>query len=257
LLTDPTEELLISLFHQDHFRFHCLAPGQSLLEQLIPLLKLAQEVEEHYPFSKSEKGDYLCARAEEAGLALRASLMAQFIMLQELEELDPHIFQLMKKGYSLRGFTDNRDEDSQSSLGGFYQIYSQARGAEDPQEVLNTMLMDLDPLIQRERDLRQELKQGRFPWVEDRINRSFGILKYCKLISSNEAQKRLSYIRLGVTLGWIDGLSLQEVSAMQILVQDRHICAGFNQAEPGPFALDEERARFIREVFERGLPYRR
>jgi len=258
LVCDSSESISLSLYHQDHLRFAAIGAGNCITQLTEELNTWAAAVEKAFPFARSDSFGYLTAKVDDSGLGLRISMMLQLILCQELEDLDQYFFQLMKKGYTLRGFTDNKDEDTQSSLGGFYQIYAPSVPGMDSDQMLQEMLLDIQPLLEKERQLRKELKSGRFPWVEDKINRSFGILKYCKLISADEAQKRLSYIRLGITLGWIDGLSLNEVSAMLILVQDAHITAFLEQSkESGPFLKDERRARFIREVFESGLPYRR
>lgn len=258
LICDVRENLSLSIFHQDHLRFAGIAGGNELQRLYHKVIEWCNRVEKNYPYAQDESLGYLTARVEDCGLGLRLSSMLHLIMTQEMEELDRYFFQLMKKGYTVRGFTDNKEEDSQSSLGGFYQIYAPADQDMSAEQLLEEMEEDLAPLFEKERNLRQDLKSGRFPWVEDKINRSFGILKYCKLISADEAQKRLSYIRLGITLGWVDGLSLDEVSAMLILIQDGHISTLLDQQKDrGPFLRDERRARFIREVFESGLPYRR
>lgn len=258
MLLDEQEAMSITLFLQDHFRFSLLRPGFTLEQPYQELIDITQAVEQHYPFATHRDFGFLTSQIDDSGRGLRSSVMLQFTMLQELEDLEPSFFELMKKGYSIRGFTDNKEKDQQGSLGGFYQIYSPSETLSSEAFQFEDMERDIQPLILRERELRDQLKEGRYPWIEDKINRSFGILKYCKLLSAQEAQKRLSFIRLGITLGWIDGLSLEEVSALLILVQDSHIASMMEENEKDhPFLLDERRARFIREVFETGLPYRR
>ena len=75
--------------------------------------------------------------------------------------------------------------------------------------------------------------------------RSYGILKYSKILTSEEALKRLSDIRLGINLGIIKDLSEMDVNEMILKIQP-----GSLQKYAGkllkPDDRDSVRAEYIR-----------
>ena len=55
--------------------------------------------------------------------------------------------------------------------------------------------------------------------LEDRIFRSLGTLKYAILMQSKEAAERLSDILLGIYLGFIEGMSIQQIRQLFTWIQ--------------------------------------
>src|SRR5699024_12868555 len=69
------------------------------------------------------------------------------------------------------------------------------------------------------RDARQQLMNRSQIHVEDRIFRSFGILRNARIIESKEAAKRISDDRLGIDLGVITDLSSSILNDLMVLMQ--------------------------------------
>jgi protein arginine kinase len=101
-------------------------------------------------------------------------------------------------------------------------------------------------LIQHERFARQRLLNDSRVALEDRIGRSYGILRYAKVIDSKEAMQRLSDVRLGLDLGLLKNGSANLLSELMVMTQ-----AGFLQQIAGrtlsPDERDYRRASLIRD----------
>ena len=72
-------------------------------------------------------------------------------------------------------------------------------------------------LISQERAARQEMAKNLS--VIDSIYRSFGILRYAKLISNDECLKLLSNLRFGVEIGLIENIDYDTINHLMIEVQ--------------------------------------
>ena len=82
--------------------------------------------------------------------------------------------------------------------------------------------------------------------LEDRINRSLGILKSARIITSQETIELLSMVRLGTDLGIIKNVSRSRLNELFIITQPAHL-----QKIEGKKISSEERdikrAELIRE----------
>jgi len=82
--------------------------------------------------------------------------------------------------------------------------------------------------------------------LEDRVYRSYGVLKYSRVIHSKEAAKCLSDVRLGIDLGLIKGVSRNILNELMIITQPGFLQHYFKEALE-PDERDVRRAILIRE----------
>jgi len=106
----------------------------------------------------------------------------------------------------------------------------------------------LPKILSYERKLREELLESKREWIEDRIGRSFGILSHAKLITSQEGLEHLSLVRLGVCMGLLGNLTLEQVNRMFLFSQPGHL-----QANEGRKMSSDERDNKRAEVLARIL----
>ena len=81
--------------------------------------------------------------------------------------------------------------------------------------------------------------------LQDKIFRALGVLRNARLISSEEMLYMISYVRLGIQLSQVTGVSLDAVNRICQLTQPAHLqYLAHKQLDPA--ARDEARAAFIR-----------
>ena len=248
------ESLDITLCLDDHIQFIELKNGFSLdsLYESISLLK--KKTEENFSFARGGSGDYLTSRVTEAGTGLRASVIMQLPFLSLLENMEPLFLALMDRGLSIRGFMDDED----FSRGGLYQIYNTGgAGFSSDHEILNSLSEAVKILSEREENSRIIIREGHYPQVEDRIYRSLGLLRYCRMLSSQEALKHLLHLRQGICLGWISEISMEIISALMLFTGEAHLRRILieEEQEPTEDACLQRRARLVREALSGELTY--
>jgi len=83
--------------------------------------------------------------------------------------------------------------------------------------------------------------------VEDKVFRSFGLLRSARVLSSDEAINLIASLRLGVALGIVNEISLAEVTRLLILVRPANLQVMLGESLTAA-ERDERRATFVRET---------
>ncbi len=248
------ESINILLGLDDHLLFLGLKNGFGLPRLYKRIKTLESETEAVFPFSRDGDRGVLTSRIGESGTGLRISVIMQLPALSLLEDMDRLFLALMDRGLSIRGYNDEED----SSLGALYQIYNgTGAGFKRDEDILNSFTEAVKILSGKEEICRREINRGCYPRLEDRIYRSLGTLRYCRLLSEQEALKHLLLIRQGISLGWITEISLEMLSALQIFSGEAHL-QGILLEEgriPTPEEENERRARLIREALSGGMTW--
>ena len=78
-------------------------------------------------------------------------------------------------------------------------------------------------VIEQEDQARQALLLQNKPMLEDKVCRSYGILKNAHIISSQETIDFLSMVRLGVDVGIVKDVERKAINELFIMIQPAHL----------------------------------
>ena len=92
---------------------------------------------------------------------------------------------------------------------------------------------------------RQVLENERPLALDDKIGRAIGVLKYARLLSSEETLFFLSHLRLGVVMKRVTGLDLGAINSLFLNTQPAHLQRFVGKALDGD-ARKAARAEFVR-----------
>ena len=109
-------------------------------------------------------------------------------------------------------------ENTEAS-GNMFQLSNQITLGKSEEDILLSIKNITTQIIEQERALRKQLLQQNKYELEDRIFRSFGILKNARIITTNECLKHLSDLRMGVDIGIIEDISIEDINEITLLVQ--------------------------------------
>ncbi len=245
-LISSDEQISIMLNEEDHLRIQCLASGMQL-EKLFDLCNsLDDTIAEKIDYAFDDSMGYLTSCPTNVGTAVRASLMLHLPALTITGYIKTVLESCGKLGLAVRGLYGENTE----AYGNMYQLSNQITlGRSETDIVLSIKNIGVQ-IIEQERLLRAELLQRNGKRLEDRIMRSYGILRFSRILTSEEALKRLSDIRLGINLGLIEELTEMDVNEMILKIQP-----GSLQKYAGkllkPDDRDIIRAEYVRNQIER------
>jgi protein arginine kinase len=147
-----------------------------------------------------------------------------------------------KVGLTVRGFSG----EGTGALGDLIQISNQQTMGRDEESILRTVQHLVYKIMEFERGVREKLMLTNRLLLEDRIWRAVGALRYGRIMSSEEALKHLSSLRLGATLKLLPEMAVPDISELIITTQPGHLQVLKSRALT-PEERDQVRAQILRD----------
>lgn len=238
------ESLSLMVNEEDHLRMQVLLPGFQTSRAFDRIANVEHLLEQRLEFAFSKRFGYLTACPTNIGTGLRLGVMMHLPGLKITGEIDRLRRASKDLHLAVRGFFGEGTESS----GDFFQISNQVTLGVSEEQILEEFETHVVPqLIEYERAARNVLIERRATLLDDRIFRALGILRNARLISSEEAMKMLSRVRLGAHLGRIGDIDPAVIDRLYPQIQPAHL----QQDSETPLKKDqikEARAELIRKA---------
>ena len=228
LLTDPEmkavilsddEVISIMLNEEDHLRIQCLLPGLQLNKAWQVTNEIDDYLEQTIDYAFSDQLGYLTACPTNVGTGLRASVMLHLPGLTMVKQINRVINAVTKLGLTVRGLYG----EGTQAAGNLYQISNQVTLGLTEEEIINKLTLVIKEIIDQERAARKALHRERKNQLEDRVFRAYGTLKCARLLTSDEAMKLISEVRLGVDLGIIQQIPPEIMNELIMLTRPAYL----------------------------------
>lgn len=236
------EVISIMINEEDHLRVQCILPGLQLESAWEQVDKLDDGLEKTLNYAFSEQLGYLTACPTNVGTGLRASVMVHLPGLVHTDQIKNVLATVSKLGLTVRGLYGEGTE----AAGNLFQISNQVTLGHTEMEIIQNLVSVTKQLLEQERTAREALYRDRREQLEDRIGRSYGILKHARLISSDEAMKRFSDVRLGIDLKIIKNVKPQLITELMVLTRPAFLIKMAGK-DISAYERDVSRAKLIRE----------
>lgn len=241
-LIDEDERTSVMVNEEDHLRIQSMLPGLDLRSAY----KRASEVDEELCSSLDIDFDpdfgYLTACPTNVGTGMRGSVLIHLPGLVLTRDIDNVIARISKLGLVVRGFYG----EGSDVLGNLFQISNQTTLGISENEALHNIESITRSIIEEERQARARLIDEASLQIDDKVWRAYGILKYARTLSSDETMNLLSAVRLGISLGLITFIELNQINEILLLSQPAHLQMHYGQ-EMDSERRDLVRAELIRE----------
>ncbi len=237
------ESVSILVNEEDHIRIQVMEAGLSLREAFQKAEHIADSLASRIPIAFSEQYGYLTACPTNTGTGIRASVMVHLPALTSSGRMKPLIDGLTQAGFAVRG---HLGEHSQAD-GNIYQLSNQITLGISENDILVGFERMVREVLDLERKLRREIYENNPEKMADRVYRSYGELLYARMMAEGEAMKRISDLRLGISLGILKDLDEDKMALLAA-----HIGAASIQKADGkllsPRQQEISRAQMIRAV---------
>ncbi|WP_017473698.1 protein arginine kinase [Amphibacillus jilinensis] len=242
VLVSKNEQVSLMVNEEDHIRLQLYFPGLQLDRGLEEAFHLDDWLEEKIDYAFDEKRGYLTSCPTNVGTGLRASVMMHLPALTLTSKIGKMVPAINQLGLVVRGMYGEGSE----AVGNIYQISNQITLGRSEQDIIEDLQSVVEKLIEQERFARELLVEQSELRLEDRVFRSYGILKYSRIIESKEAAKCLSDLRLGIDVGYFKHLSRSILNELMVLTQPAFL-QQYAQETLTPKQRDIKRATIIRE----------
>jgi len=243
-----SESIAAMVNEEDHLRLQALASGFDLSRAWRRVQDLDRTLEARIPFAHTRTLGYLTGCPTNVGTGLRASVMMHLPALSIVRtELEKVFAAAQRTGLAVRGMYG----EGSRAAGDFYQVSNQITlGRSEEQLVLDLQAL-VPAIILFERDLRRMLASERRSALQDRIQRSQGLLRTARALQTDQALAHLSTLRLGLELQLLEEPKLALLNQLGVQVQKGHVQA-LSQEEPGTTLVeaserDRLRASLLRQ----------
>ncbi len=240
LCLSEDESVSLMIGEEDHLRIQVMCPGLDLDSAYRTADELDTTLDSRLHFAFDDRLGYLTQCPTNLGTGMRASLMLHLPALQEGGAIQQLANTVSKLGLTIRGLYGEGSKPE----GSIYQLSNQVTLGISESAAIENLKGIAGQIIREERAGREDLCRN--PHFEDRVWRSLGILRTARLLRGDEFMSLISNLRVGVSLGVIEGLSLDRISGLIGDAQPATVMA-MKGEELEPAERDAVRAALVRE----------
>lgn len=238
-------ELGVMVNEEDHLRLQRLQSGFALAQAYGELDQLDGDLGERLGIAFHPEFGYLTSCPTNAGTGLRASVLIHLPGLVLTKEIAKVLQGLSQVGLTFRGLYGEGSE----VVGNFFQLSNQTTLGKSEEDLLDHLGKMVGQVIEYEQQARAVLQREAPNVIADKVWRAYGLLRYARSLSFEEAMNLLSGVRLGVGLKLITELGLYTLNKLLIFTQPAHLAQleGRELSDPD---LAVARAEFVRRQLE-------
>lgn len=212
LLLTEDEAVSVMLNEEDHIRLQVMYAGFALDEAYRTADRIDSQLSEKLQFAFDERLGYLTQDPTALGTGMKASVVLHLPALVTSSQITKLITTVSKLGLSLRGSYG----EGAAAKGDLFRLSNTITlGISEKAAIENLKSIALQ-IAAQERVAREEIFKA--PVTEDRIFRAYGVLKYARMIDTNEFMELVSLVRLGAVKGIIN-MDCAQIEALMIHMQ--------------------------------------
>ena len=219
VIIDQAEIISIMINEEDHIRMQVMHSGLDLFEVWSIINRIDDCLAKELPFAFLADWGYLTACPTNTGTGMRGSVMLHLPALVMTRQINRVLAAISKLSFTTRGLYG---EGTQAS-GNFFQVSNQVSLGHSEDEILEGINGLIRQIIEQENQARDALRSQNKALLEDRISRSFALIKSAHIISSQETLDLLSMVRLGSDLGMIKDIDRRVINELFIITQPAHL----------------------------------
>lgn len=235
----------IMVNEEDHIRIQTILPGLQIKKSWEIASSIDDILEQNLEYAYNENWGYLTSCPTNVGTGMRASVMVHLPALNITGNMNRILQTVAQIGLTIRGLYGEGTE----IVGNIFQISNQITLGRAEEEIVENLTAVTMQIIDKEKEARKILFDNNRVHIEDRIWRSWGIMKNARLMSSQECMKLLSDIRLGVDMGIIENIPIQLLNEIMIETQTASIQKQIGK-ELSEGERDIIRAEMVREKLD-------
>jgi protein arginine kinase len=242
LILSEDEKISIMINEEDHLRIQSITGGMNIGEAFQAANKIDDIANEVLGFAFHEKYGYLTACPTNVGTGLRASYMVFLPGLSAAGKINKLAEELGQYGIALRGTYG----EATKSVGNLYQISNQKTLGSTEREIIENLNRIVEQVMKQERRQREYIITNNYDEIEDKVHRSYGVLKYAKLISSSDAMTLLAQLKLGMDMNMINLGENYNIHELMMEIQPGNLQSNLDR-NVGSVQRDKYRADYIRK----------
>ncbi len=215
VVINEDQTLSIMINEEDHIRLQCILPGFTLHEAFDIANEIDEMIQQTVDYAFNDKYGFATCCPTNLGTAMRAGVMLHIPAIILKSELGIIVSMANKYGLAVRGIYG----EGSSALGDLFQISNQNSLGLSEDEIIKNIHAVTKEIIKMERSARNNLLIENEDQLKDSISRAYGILTNAHMITTKEAMKLLSLLRMGVDINIIENIPVDILNQLMINIQ--------------------------------------
>ncbi len=244
ILINDEENICIMINDEDHLKLQVFTPGLDLENALNLAVEIDKKIGKVLGYATNKKYGYLTSNPNNCGTGLRASVLVHLPALLETGNIN-QIFDIVSRFEVNIKRMNNKIRADENDM---FLITNKKTLGLTENEISESIKIIAQKITEQERRIRKLLAKNSIE-LEDRIYRSYGILTNCRKISLEEANKLLSYVKLGTDLGILKELDDLRVQKLYLYIKpanmQKYLGKVLNSEDK-----DIERASIIKQIID-------
>ncbi len=199
------ERISIMVNEEDHLRQQYITKEFNLVKAYERITGIDDRLSALYDFAFDEKLGFLTACPSNLGTGMRASVMLFLPALDMSGELKTLLPTIKKQGMTVRGAFG----EGSTAEGYLYQLSNERTLGWSEMEIIDALSKLTMALCDAEIKARATMLKAEGDKLKDRCLRAFGVLTNCALLGQEEFLSKMTEVRLGIALGFLEALDVK------------------------------------------------
>lgn len=204
---------------ENHLQLHLIDGKGSWEKAWNHLNQIEMGISEAVEFAFSPKFGYLTSDPSLCGTGLTVQAFLHLPALIHTQQLQETLLKQNEQGVTFSGMRGTLED----LVGDIVVIGNRFTLGESEEEILHSIHSTAMKLMALEKTVRSHLKSSESGEIKDQISRSLGLLLHSYHLQAKEALDALSLIKLGVSLGWILGITDEALNHLFFQCRKAHL----------------------------------
>lgn len=218
-LLSKDDRASIMINEEDHIRIQVIGSGMCLEKCFEESDNIDNILEEKLDYAFDRQLGYITSCPTNIGTGMRASVMLHLPALSMTGQMDKILYGVSQLGVAVRGVYG----EGTKSMGHLYQISNQGTLGASEEKLIEKISQIVMQIIDKEKMTREQLKKNNLIEIEDEIYRAYGLLSYARSISTDEAMKLISFVKLGIEMDIIENSKGLDLYKLMVKTQPNSI----------------------------------
>lgn len=208
LLFNEEKAAAVMLFGENHICIQCTVPGFDVDSATETAYEIEGKLDEKLEFSFSEQFGYLTYRASDIGTGMKATVTMHLPVFSYCDSIRSLAYQLSGLGMGIRTMHGAGENAC------LYQVTAPSTAGLSEDELLKQLKDTVMRIMNRERDLRQNMSEERKNLYREQAMRRIGMMMYSGYLRADEILEMYSPLRLAAEL---DGAFIKPETVDELL----------------------------------------
>lgn len=216
---DFNSHVSIMINEEDHIRMQGIDSGCQPDELWAVLNEVDDELGKSVGYAYTRRLGFLTSCPTNSGTGFRVSFLMHLPGLVLTKTVDSVLSGASQMGISARGFFGEHSD----VVGNFFQLSNQATMGACESDFLQSTKDIIHKIIDYEDKARRRIYRDAKNELEDKVYRSYGILKYARTLDMDEFLNLTSALRFGIESGILKNISIEMLNRMVLLCLPAHM----------------------------------